>query len=457
MTVKARFAPSPTGLLHVGNIRTAILNYLFCRKHDGDFMLRFDDTDRERAKDEFVDAIREDLAWLGLSAESEVRQSDRTDRYRMAADRLREQGLLYPCFETPDELDRRRKRQLARGLPPIYDRAALRLSDDEREALRGEGREPHWRFRLPNTGGDLNDLQPKTSAAKWDDLVRGAQSVDLGSLSDPVMIREDGSYLYTFTSVVDDAELDITHVIRGEDHITNTGVQISLFEALGATPPAFGHHNLLVAADGKALSKRLGSLSIRSLRDEGLEPMAVVSHAALIGTSDPIEPHADIASLAALFSPSKLSAAPARFDPTELRTLNGKMVHELAFDAVEARLAAMDVGGGDMFWRAVRGNLTTLEDAKTWWQVVNSPVQPVVEDQAFLDEALKHLPDEPWDGETWGAWTSAVKAGTGAKGKALFMPLRLALTGEKSGPEMQLLLPLIGHARAVPRLKGETA
>ncbi|MEO1281106.1 MAG: glutamate--tRNA ligase [Pseudomonadota bacterium] len=457
MTVKARFAPSPTGLVHVGNIRTAILNYLFCRKHDGQFWLRFDDTDRERAKEEFVEAIREDLAWLGLSADEEVRQSSRTAQYELAANQLRERGLLYACYETPDELDRRRKRQLARGLPPIYDRAALKLSEQELATLHAEGRKPHWRFRLPNTVGDAADLEPKQTLVKWDDLVRGPQSVDLGSLSDPVMIREDGSYLYTFTSVVDDAEMEITHVIRGEDHTTNTGVQISLFEAMGTTPPTFGHHNLLIAADGKALSKRLGSLSIQSLREEGLEAMAVVSHAALIGTSDAIEPHAEMASLASLFSPSKLSSAPARFDPAELRGLNGKMVHELGFDAVKERLAAMGVGGGDAFWMAVRGNLEVVSDALKWWNVVNADIVPVVEDDAFLSKAAELLPEDPWDDQTWSQWTSLIKGETGAKGKALFMPLRLALTGAKSGPEMQLILPLIGSARVKQRLQGQTA
>ncbi|MEO1543539.1 MAG: glutamate--tRNA ligase family protein, partial [Pseudomonadota bacterium] len=271
------------------------------------------------------------------------------------------------------------------------------------------------------------------------------------------MIREDGSYLYTFTSVVDDAEMEITHVIRGEDHITNTGVQISLFEAMGATPPTFGHHNLLIAADGKALSKRLGSLSIQSLREEGLEAMAVVSHAALIGTSDAIEPHAEMASLASLFSPSKLSSAPARFDPAELRGLNGKMVHELGFDAVKERLAAMGVGGGDAFWMAVRGNLEVVSDALKWWNVVNADIVPVVEDDAFLSKAAELLPEDPWDDQTWSQWTSLIKGETGAKGKALFMPLRLALTGAKSGPEMQLILPLIGSARVKQRLQGQTA
>lgn len=457
MTVKTRFAPSPTGLIHVGNLRTAILNYLFCAKNDGVFLLRFDDTDRERAKEEFVAAIRDDLEWLGIAAEAEVRQSERTERYDAAAERLRAAGLLYPCFETSDELERRRKRQLARGLPPIYDRAGLKLTDEQISQLRDEGRAPHWRFRLPNTAesGPDDDLTPQPSPVSWDDLVKGPQTVDLGSLSDPVLIREDGSYLYTFTSVVDDSELDITHIIRGEDHVTNTGVQMALFRALGAAPPAFGHHNLLVAADGKALSKRLGSLSIQSLREQGLEAMAVLSHAALIGTSDPIEPHRSLAALADLFSPQKLSTAPAKFDPQELANLNAKLVHDLSFEDVKDRLAAMDVGGGAPFWDAVRGNLSTVAEAQRWWAVVTGPVTPEIPDASFVETAASLLPDEPFDETTWSAWTGRVKAETGAKGRALFMPLRQALTGETSGPEMQLLLPFIGRQTALKRLAGE--
>ncbi|MEM1371621.1 MAG: glutamate--tRNA ligase [Pseudomonadota bacterium] len=458
MSVKARFAPSPTGLLHVGNIRTAVLNYLFCEQQGGSFMLRFDDTDTERAKEEFVSAIREDLGWLGLNCDSEVRQSTRADRYDAAAKILREAGLLYPCFETPDELERRRKRQLARGLPPIYDRAGLKLSPDEIAQFEGQGLKPHWRFRLPNTsadGGDTAEMSPMPSPVEWTDLVRGPMTVDLGSLSDPVMIREDGSYLYTFTSVVDDAEFEITHIIRGEDHVTNTGVQLALFAALGATPPVFGHHNLLIGEDGKALAKRLGSLSIASFREQGLEPMAVLSHAALIGSSDAIEPYTDIELLAAKFAPTKLSTAPARFDAAELHGLNAKMLHGLEYDAVAARLDALEVGGGADFWHAIRANISVVDEARAWWQVVAHELEPVIEDEEYARAALAALPLEPWTDATWGAWTTTLKEQTGRKGRKLFHPLRLALTGQNAGPEMQLLLPLIGHERAVRRLNGE--
>ncbi len=291
----------------------------------------------------------------------------------------------------------------------------------------------------------------------WNDLVRGDQTVDLGSLSDPVLIREDGSYLYTLTSVIDDAEMAITHIIRGEDHVTNTGVQLALFDAIGAEPPVFGHHNLLISADGQALSKRLGALSIQSMREEGLEPLAVCAHAALIGTSDPVEPHASLDDLAALFSPDKLSSAPARFDMGELTGLNAKFLHGTDFAAVADRLAAAGISGGEAFWIAVRGNLEKFDDAKVWWDVVSNAITPVVEDAAFLAKAADHLPAEPWDGATWSAWTNALKAETGAKGRALFHPLRLALTGRDKGPELKDLLPLIGRERALGRLQGLTA
>jgi len=456
MSVTVRFAPSPTGLLHIGNIRTAILNWLFARKAGGRFLLRFDDTDLQRSKEEYVEAIRRDLEWLGLTWHQEVRQSARTDRYDAAADALRAAGRLYACYETSDELERKRARQRARGLPPIYDRSALRLAHEDRNRLESEGRTPHWRFRLANTTGP-ESLEPKSAPVTWNDLIRGEQTVDLGSLSDPVLIRADGSYLYTFTSVIDDIDLGISHVIRGEDHVTNTGVQLELFSALGAKAPEFGHHSLLVAADGSALSKRLGALSIASLRESGLEPMAVASHAALIGTSDPIEPHIEMRELVELFDTSKISTAPARFDPAELATLNAKQLHHMPFADVHERLSALGIDASEDFWFAVRGNLETFEDVKIWWQVAAGEIVPVIEDKGFIEKAAERLPMEPWSEATWSEWTNAVKAATGAKGKALFHPLRLALTGREAGPELKGLLPLIGRERAAARLKGETA
>jgi glutamyl-tRNA synthetase len=445
MAVTVRFAPSPTGRLHAGNIRTALFNFLFARKTGGSFILRLDDTDTERSTREFARGIEEDLRWLGIEWTKEVRQSERFALYAAAVEQLKASGRLYPAYETPEELEVKRKRQLARGKPPVYDRAALKLTAEERGKLEEEGRKPHWRFLL-----EQRDVV-------WDDLVRGRQHVDAASLSDPVLVRADGTYLYTLPSVVDDIDLGITHVIRGEDHVANTAPQIQLFEALGAKSPAFGHHNLLVSADGQALSKRDRSLAIEGLRAEGIEPLAVVSYAAVLGTSDPISPHASLDEIVPGFDFAKLSRAPARFDPHELRLLNAKLLHMLPFNAVADRLRAMGVAGGDEFWEAVRGNLAVLADAKIWWEVVSGQLQPVIEDAKLCREAAALLPLEPWDGETWSAWSSAVKQATGAKGKALFAPLRLALTGREHGPELKQLLPLIGRTRAAARLEGKTA
>jgi len=445
MSVTVRFAPSPTGRIHAGNIRTAMFNFLFARRAGGRLIFRLDDTDQERSTEEFARGIEEDLSWLGVEWTEKVRQSDRFDLYADAVTRLKASGRLYPAYETPEELELKRKRQLARGKPPVYDRAALKLTADDRASLEKEGRKPHWRFLL-----EQRDVV-------WDDLVRGRQHVDAASLSDPVLVREDGTYLYTMPSVVDDIDLGITHVIRGEDHVANTAPQIQLFEALAATPPAFGHHNLLVGAEGQALSKRDRTLSIASLREEGIEALAVASYAAVIGTSDPVVPHANLDELVRGFDFAKLSRAPARFDPNELRLLNAKLLHMLPFSAVEKRLRAIGVDGGEDFWEAVRGNLAVLADATLWWSVVTGPLEPVIENRDLCRAAAGLLPAEPWDEATWPAWSSAVKEATGAKGKALFAPLRLALTGREHGPELKHLLPLIGRARAAARLEGKLA
>ncbi|MFO1170874.1 MAG: glutamate--tRNA ligase [Hyphomicrobiaceae bacterium] len=434
-----RFAPSPTGLLHIGNLRTALVNWLYARKTGGRFLLRFDDTDRERSKPEFESAIREDLSWLGLEWAAELKQSERTARYDAAAEKLRQAGRLYACTESEVELESLRRRQLARGRPPVYDRSVAKPVV--------EGQPVYWRC-------DLGRTDPAKAVAHWEDGVRGPQEIPLSAVSDPVVQRADGSYLYTFTSVVDDADCGVTQIIRGEDHVTNTAVQIALFDALGAPRPAFAHHSLLIGADGEALSKRLGALSLRSFREAGLEPMAVASHAALIGTSDPIAPHASLEELAALFDLGKLSRAPARFDPAELAALNAKLLHGLGYDTVRDRLAALGVGGGAAFWEAVRGNLSRLADARDWWEIATGTPQPVIEDGALCDTAARLLPSEPWDQTTWGAWTAAVKAETGASGRKLFHPLRLALTGREAGPELRLFLPFIGRERALKRLAG---
>jgi glutamyl-tRNA synthetase len=445
MTSLVRFAPSPTGLLHTGNARTAIVNWLFARKTGGKFLLRIDDTDTERSRPEFETAIVEDMAWLGLVHDLYARQSEREELYRTAAEKLKASGLLYPCYETAAELDRRRKRQIAMGKPPVYDRAALALTDADRARLEGEGRKPHWRFKLSQT------------KVKWDDLIRGTVEIDTGTASDPVLIREDGRFLYTLPSVADDIDFAVTHIIRGEDHVTNTAAQIEIFLALGRPVPAFAHFPLLIGAGGEALSKRLGSLSLRSLREEGIEPLALDCYLAKTGTSDAIALAPSLDALAGDFSFEKFGRAPAHFDPVELRGLNAKLLHALAYDRVADRLAAAKIGGGAAFWDAVKANVSTLADVADLWRMVAGPVSPVIESPAFAAEAARLLPPEPWDESTWQAWTAAVGAATGAKGRALYHPLRLALTGAEHGPELKKLLPLIGRAKALARLKGEAA
>ena len=442
MTITVRFAPSPTGRIHIGNARTAILNWLFARKSGGRFILRYDDTDTERSTREFADGIATDLDWLGLTPDEVYRQSERFALYDAAAEKLKSDGRLYACYETAEELDYKRKRQLARHKPPIYDRTGLNLSDEDRAKLEADGRKPHWRFKL-----DLRDIH-------WDDLVRGDVNIDTSSLSDPVLIREDGSYLYTLPSVVDDIDMGMTHIIRGEDHTTNAAVQVEIFEALDATAPAFAHHSLLVGADGKGLSKRLGSLSIAAMREDGLEAMGVVSHGALIGTSEAIEPHTDMATLLQAFDLSKLSRAPGRFDMAELENLNARIVHQLSYGDVRERLAGMGADGGEGFWQAVHGNLSKVQDAGEWHRIIYGDTTGEIadEDRDFISQAAAMLPDEPWGETTWKSWTDEVKQATGRKGKGLFMPLRLALTGKQHGPELATLLPLIGRERAIARL-----
>lgn len=440
-----RFAPSPTGYLHIGNARSALFNALFARRHGGRFLLRYDDTDLARSTPEFAQAIAEDLAWLGIVPDLTARQSDRLAVYDAAAAALRASDRLYPCYETADELDRRRKRQLARGLPPVYDRAALKLTAQDRARLEAEGRKAHWRFLLD------------ARSVGWTDLVRGEAHVDCASLSDPVLVREDGSYLYTLPSVVDDADTGVTHVIRGEDHVTNTAVQIQIFEALGADVPVFGHHNLLTTASGEGLSKRLGHLSLRGLREAGIEALAVAALAVLVGSSDAVRPVASLDELAGLVELSHVSRAPAKFDEHELETLSARTLHHLPYAAVGERLSALGISVDEPFWLAVRGNLGRLDDAAIWAGVVEGPLEPVLTDAAFATAAAAVLPPEPFDATTWKSWTQAVAAATGAKGKALFMPLRLALTGLEHGPELSALLPLIGRDKALKRLAGEAA
>lgn len=452
MAPHLRFAPSPTGYLHFGNLRTAVLNYLYALKNNGSFLLRLDDTDQERSTEAYAEQIRKDLKWLGFHWEKEVRQSDRTSRYQEVAEKLKSEGRLYPCFETPDELERRRKRQLASGRPPLYDRASLRMEQPERQRLQSEGRVPHWRFRLLNTN-DVTSLIPQPTPVEWKDLIRGTQIVDLSSVSDPVLIRADGTFLYTFTSVVDDIDFKITHIIRGEDHVTNTGVQMDLFRALGATPPHFAHHALLAGSDDQKMSKRTGDLALVGQKD--LEPMSVLSYVFLIGTSDAIEPFHTIQELSQRLDLSHISKSTAHFNLDELRSLNARLLHQTSYEDVEYRLKEMGVGGGEPFWLAIRGNITVLKDSQDWWRVVAGPLEPKIENVSLLQKAQDLLPCEPWTEATWNTWCTALREATGVKGRELFHPLRLALTGQESGPELKLLLPLIGRAKALARLEGK--
>ncbi len=440
MTITTRFAPSPTGRLHVGNIRTALHNWLWAQKTGGRFLLRIDDTDAERSEERFVEAIHADLAWLGLTPDAVHRQSERFALYRARFDALVAAGRIYPAYESAQELDLKRKILLGRGLPPVYDRAALRLTDAERAALAAAGVPPHWRFRLDHD-----------AAIQWDDLVRGPQSFDPATMSDPVVRRADGSWLYMLPSAIDDIDMGVTHVVRGEDHVSNTALQVQMFDAMGAALPAFAHAALLTGAEGK-LSKRLGSLGVDHFREIGIEPAAVRALLARIGTSDPVEPHDDAAPLIETFDFARFGRAPARFDEAELAQLNARIIHQMDFAAVADRLpGGMDAAA----WDAVRPNLETIADAADWWQVIEGPVAapaPEADDRAFLTDAARIAAEIDWAGDPWHALTGALKTATGRKGRALFLPLRRALTGRDHGPDMAALLPLIGRERAMARL-----
>lgn len=434
-----RFAPSPTGYLHVGNIRTALVNYLFARKRGGEFHLRMDDTDAERSKPEYEAAIREDLSWLGMTWDDYSRQRDRFDRYEEAKERLIAAGRLYPCWETQEELDVRRKMMASRGQPPIYDRAALNLSDAEKRALLDSGRRPHYRFLLEDT------------TIRWNDLIRGEVKFQGNHMSDPVLVREDGVPLYTFCSVVDDIEFGTTHILRGEDHVSNTAVQTQIFHALGGKLPEFGHMALLKTKEGE-LSKRKGGGDIRSLRAEGIEPMAINSLLAKIGTSDAIEVFPDMEALIATFDITKFGRSAANYDAEELKRLNAKLTGMLPWDAVKDRLPQADAG----FWEAVRPNVATVEEAQVWLDILHKPQGEIAPEEAeFLAAASALLPAGEWTDATWNEWTKAVSEKTGRKGKTLFMPIRLALTGMAHGPELRALLPLLGRERTEQRLKGQ--
>jgi glutamyl-tRNA synthetase len=434
MTV-TRFAPSPTGYIHIGNLRTALFNYLIAKKAGGTFILRLDDTDPERSRTEYANAIQEDLEWLGLTWDRLERQSARLDRYAEAADALREMGRFYEAFETPTELDLKRKKQLNMGQPPVYDRAALALTEEERAKLRAERGPGVWRFKL------------ERERIAWEDGILGSLSIDAGSVSDPVLIRADGQVLYTIASVVDDTEMGITHVVRGSDHVTNTATQIQIIEALGGTPPAFAHHSLLTGPQGEALSKRLGTLSLRDLRAAGVEPMALLSHMARIGSSQPVELAGSLDELADGFDLSQFGSAPTKFDEADLWPLTARVLQETLFEEVASEIAALGVPDALArdFWEVARANITRRGELAEWWALLRDGAEPAVEpeDREFVAEAFAMLPEPPYGPETWGEWTEAVKQATGRKGKALFMPLRKAVTGRARGPEMADVMRLM--------------
>jgi len=435
-----RFAPSPTGYIHVGNLRTALMNYMIAAKAGGRFILRIDDTDPERSKQEYVDAIKYDLEWLGLHWDRTERQSERLDRYAEAADKLRDMGRFYEAFETPTELDLKRKKQLNMGRPPVYDRAALDLSEAEKDALRAERGAGVWRFKLDQ------------ERIEWKDGILGDISIDAASVSDPVLIRGDGQVLYTLASVVDDVEMGVTHVVRGSDHVTNTATQIQIITALGGTPPDFAHHSLLTGPQGEALSKRLGVLSLRDLREQGVEPMALLSLMARLGSSDPIELRTDMAELIEGFDIDRFGAAPTKFDEQDLFPLTARYLAAQPLDAMAGTIAEVGVPDDQaaQFWQVTRENITTRKDIAGWWAMFRDGAEPVIddEDREFVAEAMTLLPDGPHDTETWGTWTAAVKEATGRKGRGLFMPLRKALTGQAHGPDMSQVLPLLQVIKA---------
>ncbi|MFC3051180.1 glutamate--tRNA ligase [Kordiimonas pumila] len=443
MTVKVRFAPSPTGKLHVGNIRAALVNWLFAQQQGGQFVLRIDDTDRERSTVENEEAIKADLTWLGLLWAETFRQSDRFERYDAIVAQLKADGRLYPCFETADELEMKRKIQMGRGMPPVYDKAALSLTLEQIAAYEAEGRQPHWRFKLE-----------VPSRVEWNDLIRGTVSIDMASVSDPILIREDGSYLYTLPSVVDDVDYGITHIVRGEDHVTNSAVQAQIFEAIGGTVPEMAHFALLTGKGGEGLSKRHGAMSIAEYRDEaGLEPMSIVSLLARVGTSEPIEAFIEPKGLIEGFDFAKFGRSTAKLDLADLELLNTKILHMLPYDAVKDRLPGLDAE----FWAIIQPNLKKISDVSEWQTIINGPVTPVIEDSDHMAKALALLPEGKLTADSWSEWTTAIKEQTGIKGRALFMPLRQALTGQDHGPDMGMLLPLIGREKVVARLEGKAA
>ena len=441
MTTVTRFAPSPTGLLHLGNIRTALINWLYARTNNGKFILRIDDTDLERSKDEYISQIKYDLDWLGIDFDETFNQSSRFDRYREQFEKLKADGRIYPCYETPEELERKRKLLIAAGGKQVYDRSAMELTDQQKKDYEAEGRKPHWRFLL------------KTERMKWDDLLKGEIDIDLTSLSDPVLFREDGVPLYTFSSAVDDIDYGITNVIRGDDHTSNTAVQVEIINALDQNKITFAHHALLKASSGDKLSKRDNVISINSFREANMEPISILSLLATIGTSNSIELKDNIDQIKSEFKLSTISTSPGRIEIDVLNALNKKQVQKYNFSEIEERLKKIDEKIDQKFWETIRGNLNVVEDIKQWTDIVFNSETIKPSDKDYIKIAMELIPDDPWNDETWGLWTSAIKEKTGRKGKELFLPLREAFTGLNHGPEMKLLIQLLGREKIIERVE----
>lgn len=440
MTTVTRFAPSPTGYIHVGNLRTALMNYLIARKTGGTFILRLDDTDQERSKQEYIDALMFDLEWLGLTWDRVERQSLRLDRYYAEAERLKADGKLYECFESPVELDLKRKKQLNMGKPPVYDRASLHLSEDEKTKMRAEGRDGYWRFQL-----DLERIE-------WTDGIIGPISIDAASVSDPVLIKAGGQVLYTFASSVDDTDMGVTNIVRGADHVTNTATQIQIINALGGTPPSFAHHSLLTGPGGEELSKRLGTLSLRDLRENGIAPEALLSLMARLGSSQPVELRMTLDEIADGFELSQFGSAPTKFDAADLVPLTRARNQQLPFAVVAEQIKGLGIADAqaEQFWKVASQNIDKLTDLQHWADLCLNGAEPVIdaEDADFVRNALAILPALPFSETAWKDWTAAVKDASGRKGKGLFMPLRKALTGQEHGPDMGELMPLLAKVRA---------
>ena len=441
--VKVRFAPSPTGFLHIGNFRTALVNFLFARKEKGHFMLRIDDTDHERSSLEFEKAIIEDLSWMNFKWDSLEKQSNRLKRYDEALETLLDKKRAYACYETAEELSLKRKAQLSSGKPPVYDRSSLRLSDSDVADLKSKGKKPHYRFLLDH------------SEVIWNDLIKGGSKYHMSSLSDPVILREDGRVIYTLASVVDDIDFDITHILRGEDHMTNSAAQIQLFEALGSVAPNLGHLSLLTDISGAGLSKRLGSLSLKDLRNEGIHPMAISSLLSKVGTSDPVEIKKEIETIILYFDINKFGKSKSKFDKNELSILNSKIYQLIDFEEINEDLKKMNISITKEFWNLIRGNIALLKNVKDWWDICFGTIDSIIENQDFLDSALEVLPTDQFNEKTWSTWTQKLSQKTGKKGKELYMPLRLCLTGQNKGPEMADLILMMGRDKVIKRLSNQ--